>query len=249
MRQSKMLNRFCMLLFVALMTVSFNACSGDDGDIGPRGEQGLQGEKGASGKDGKKGDKGDPGKDGKDGKKGDKGDPGEDGKDGKKGSKGDPGKEGEKGDPGNANVKRYRLVVEAGDWDNGTHSGNSNSSNSVEVLPSQVGGVNIQSANYVVLAYMQIVSSNISFDHKRQLPYTIGVDNNYGLRFDLSVNRREIRMAKTLHGWDSVAVTLAERPDKVIFEIVLIEAEVMSKLQGTVDFENYQAVSTYFSWN
>lgn len=231
MGPTKMPNRFFILLFVALMTVSFNACSGDDGDMGPQGIQGIQGEKG---------DKGDAGKDGKDGKKGDKGDTGKDGKDGKKG---------DKGDPGNANVKKYSFSVETADWSNGTHSGNSNSSNSFDVLSSLTGGISISDSEYVVLAYLQINSSNISFSHKRQLPYTFGVDNNYGLRFELVVNRREIRMAKTLHGWDSITVPLAEIPDKVNFEIVMIKTEVMAKLQRKVDFEDYQAVSTYFGWD
>lgn len=231
MRRSKMLNRFFMLLFVALLTVSFNACSGDDGDIGPQGQQGIQGEKGA------------PGKDGKDGKKGDKGDAGKDGKDGKKGDKGD------KGDPGNANVKKYSFLIEAADWSNGSHSGNSNTSNAFDVSPSLTGGISIANSDYVVLAYMWSISSNISFTHKRQLPYTFGIDNNYGLRFDLTVDRREIRMAKTLHGWDSASVPLAERPDKMNVEIVLIKAEVMAKLQEIVDFKDYQAVSKYFDWD
>lgn len=164
---------------------------------------------------------GDDGAMGPEGPRGEQGLPGNNGRDGKDGQ---DGRDGTDGEDSNANVKSYKFSVLATDWNNGTHSGNGNTSNGFVIPSSYTGGIKISNPNYVVLAYGKINSNNISFSHERQLPFTVGIDNNYGLRFDLTINREELRMAKTFHGWDSSHIpAAAHRPDKVDFRIVMIE--------------------------
>lgn len=173
----------------------------------------------------------------------------DDGPIGPQGEKGEKGEKGDKGDEGNADVKSYSFSVLAEDWDDGAHSGNQNSSNSFDITPEMTGGINISDRGYVVLAYAAVNATNISFSHRRQLPYTFGVNNSYGIRFELAVNRYELRMSKTTNGWDSNVVPLSQRPSKVNFDIVMIKIGVINSLNGSLDLNDYEAVREYFDLN
>ena len=157
------------------------------------------------------------------------------------------GPKGDKGDPGNANVKKYTFSVGSDEWAEGTHYGNSNSHNYFTVASSLTGEIFMSNSKYVVLAYAKVNSSNLDYSEKKQLPYVFGIGNDYGLRFELLPLRSEIIMSKTLQGWDSKPVPLAQRPEKVDFEIVMVEVGVANKLKDTLDFGDYNAVAKYFN--
>lgn len=169
---------------------------------------------------------------------GDKGDKGDEGLQGEKGDKGD------KGVPGNANVKKYYVDVNASDWRSGLHYGNNIIHNTYIVEPSLTGGISISSSDYVVLAYAKPATGE--YTENKQLPHTFPVNNNYGIVLNMIPSRSYLTISKTTNGFNSLDLNTNEIPAKVSFTIIMIEINALSAFKNEVDFNNVEAVSAYF---
>lgn len=166
------------------------------------------------------------------------------GTDGPQGIQGEQGPQGEQGESGSANASKYIITVADTDWDGSYHYGGSNSHTVYTIPPTLTGNIGINNPNYVVIAYGS--PTGISYVEKKHLPYVFGVNNNYGLKFELLLSRNQLSMSKTTNGWNNSSVPMAERPDSFILEIFMIEMSAANKAKIDIDFNDYQAVVDYF---
>ncbi|MFC5196560.1 hypothetical protein ACFPH8_14555 [Bizionia hallyeonensis] len=169
---------------------------------------------------------------------------GTDGADGAQGIQGEQGPQGEQGESGSANASKYVITVADTDWDGSYHYGGNNSHTVYSIPASLTGNIGISDPDYVVIAYGRPTGTN--YGEKKHLPYVFGVDNNYGLKFELLLSRNELSMSKTTNGWNNSSVPMAERPDSFILEIFMIEMSAANKAKIDIDFNDYHAVVDYF---
>lgn len=173
----------------------------------------------------------------------------EDGADGTQGIQGESGQQGEQGpqgEAGNANVSKYTITIADSDWNNGVHGGDDNTFNFYVVPEALTGGISISNSNYVVIAYGKPDGANYDYSYDKPLPYTFGVENSFGLKFELSSGRSRVMMSKTTNGWDNSTVPLAERPNSFRLELFMIEINAARIAQNEIDFNNYNEVVEYF---
>lgn len=154
---------------------------------------------------------------------------------------------GPKGDPGNANVKKYSFTVKKDDWFAAGDFRFGNYHDYFWILGE--ANMYITNPDYTAIAYVRPHFSGQGM-LKKQIPYVFGVNNNYGLKFELHTTPTPVAhllMSKTTNGWNNAAVPMAERPDELDVEIILIEVTVVNMLQGKLDFTDIDAVTTYFN--
>lgn len=211
-----------IVLFTLLVAFAF-ACSpndgidGIDGLDGAKGEQGIQGEQGTDGNDGV---------------------------DGEKGEQGEQGAGGIDGIDGNANVKKYTITIAAADWKNAVHGGNGNIFNYYNIPSSLTGDIYISNTKYLVLAYGK--PSGFSYNQTKLLPYTFGMETDYGIKFELDVARNQVTMSKTTNGWNNTGLDLADRPTSFALDIFMIEVKAAMSAKTVIDLNNYSEVVEYF---
>src|SRR5690606_36701791 len=219
----KEMNNILKLVVFSLLVVAFTSCSKDEieGPMGPRGERGEQGPQGERGETGQQGPQGE------------------------RGERGEAGEQGLNGDDGNANVRKFSFRVGKNDWSPSLNYGGGNTHAHFDITRSLTGGISIGSSNYITLAY---VSPSGNYKQKKQIPYVFGVNNDYGIKFELIPSRSILTISKTTKGWDSLVLSPAERPDyDVDVDIFLIEINHMNELQGKFDVSNFDAVTSFFN--
>src|SRR5690606_25102802 len=104
---------------------------------------------------------------------------------------------------------------------------NGNSHSYFVIAPSLTGGISIGNTNYIALAYIA-PGAGSEYNETKPLPYVFGVNNDSGIRFELIPDRSESIMTKTTNGRDNASFRLAQRPDYVRVDIILIEVGLMS---------------------
>src|SRR5690606_5309153 len=127
-------------------------------------------------------------KDGLEGPEGPRGERGEIGEVGERGERGEVGEQGPKGDDGDASVRKFFFKIGKDDWTNTAHYGNGNVHTYFKIDPSLTGGISISNANYIALAYIA-PGAGSGYNETKPLPYVFGVNNDYGIRFELLPTR------------------------------------------------------------
>ena len=213
------MNNILKLIVFSLLVVAFTSCSKDEieGPMGPRGERGQQGPQGERG---------------------------ETGQQGSQGERGEAGEQGPKGDNGGAIIRKFNFRIEKDDWIGSYHFGDMNIHTFFDITSSMTGGISIDNINYITLAY---VTPSGGYHEKKQIPYVLGVNADYGIKFELIPSLRGLMMSKTTKGWDNISLPVAERPDYVDVDIFLIEINHMNELQGKFDVSNFDAVTSFFN--
>ena len=171
----------------------------------------------------------------------------EDGRDGLQGEQGEQGIQGEQGAPGidgNANVRKYTITIANTDWNNGVHGGNDNVFNYYDIPESLTGGIRLSDQNYLVVAYG--APTGFDYSTKKPLPYTLGIDDNYGIKFEMAINRDRVMMFKTTNGWNSATIPLAQRPSTFTLDIFMIEVKAANSAKAKIDLNNYTELVEYF---
>lgn len=131
---------------------------------------------------------------------------------GTKGPEGDPGAKGEQGEPGEgvSNVRRFEFTIERGSgfynantnptgvWA-GRTTGMANNAAAYTISPDQIGGLDINNPNFLIIAYAKIVDSNYPIQQKVLLPFTFyAFDGEMKIEFvrDLPSGLGEIHLSK-----------------------------------------------------
>lgn len=167
-----------------------------------------------------------------------------------KGEKGDKGDKGDRGNDGNADVKSYSFEIAANSWEESAIYGFNARWNVFFVNNNLIGDRELRHMDtYATIAYISSYFDGKSYSRSVGMTPLTETFDTYKITYELDLKNAWIIMSKNTNAVNKMVVPLAERPDKVKVQIVMMKLETVNMLKGKVDLNDYQAVAKHFNLN